>query len=251
MNDSTQPKTKHTTARYFLEGLQETGIRYLFSNLGTDHVTLIDEMARLQAEGQAMPEVVLCPHENVAIHMAGGYAAVTGQGQGVMVHVDAGTANAAMGMHNLMRARLPVLLMAGKAPYALHGEVPGARDNYVHYVQDPFDIGSLVRPYVKWEYNLPSGVVAKEVVRGFVREGPTEAELQAAKSNLVGGFALRIDSNRKLLDNVANIAWHGLPLNYLDTWTQQVQAVTTADIRRAFQRVIQPDRMVTVVVGGR
>lgn len=165
MTDSTTPETQHTTARFFLEGLQETGIRYLFSNLGTDHVTLIDEMARLQAEGQAMPEVVLCPHENVAIHMAGGYAAVTGQGQGVMVHVDAGTANAAMGMHNLMRARLPVLLMAGKAPYALHGEVPGARDNYVHYVQDPFDIASLVRPYVKWDYNLPSGVVAKEVVR--------------------------------------------------------------------------------------
>ena len=140
-------------------------MKYLFANFGTDHVTLIDEMARLQAEGQPMPQVVLCPHENVAIHMAGGYAAVTGQGQGVMVHVDAGTANAAMGMHNLMRARLPVLLMAGKAPYALHGEVPGARDNYVHYVQDPFDIGSLVRPYVKWEYNLPSGVVAKEVLR--------------------------------------------------------------------------------------
>jgi acetolactate synthase-1/2/3 large subunit len=165
MTDSSTPETTHTTARYFLEGLQETGIRYVFSNLGTDHVTLIDEMARLQAEGKAMPEVVLCPHENVAIHMAGGYAAVTGQGQGVMVHVDAGTANAAMGMHNLMRARLPVLLMAGKAPYALHGEVPGARDNYVHFVQDPFDIASLVRPYVKWEYNLPSGVVAKEVVR--------------------------------------------------------------------------------------
>lgn len=165
MTDSTTPESRHTTARYFLEGLQETGIRYLFSNLGTDHVTLIDEMARLQTEGQAMPQVVLCPHENVAIHMAGGYAAVTGQGQGVMVHVDAGTANAAMGMHNLMRARLPVLLMAGKSPYALHAEVPGARDNYVHYVQDPFDIASLVRPYIKWEYNLPSGVVAKEVVR--------------------------------------------------------------------------------------
>ena len=164
----TLPKTtsvRHTTARYFLEGLQESGIRYLFANFGTDHVTLIDEMARLQAEGQSLPQVVLCPHENVAIHMAGGYAAVTGQGQGVMVHVDAGTANAAMGMHNLMRARIPVLLMAGKAPYALHGEVPGARDNYVHYVQDPFDIASLVRPYVKWEYNLPSGVVAKEVLR--------------------------------------------------------------------------------------
>jgi zinc protease len=93
--------------------------------------------------------------------------------------------------------------------------------------------------------------VAKEVLKDFVEQGPTEAELQAAKDFLIKGFALRIDSNRKLLDNVANIAWNGLPLNYLDTWTQQVQAVTTADIRRAFQRVIQPDRMVTVVVGGR
>ena len=93
--------------------------------------------------------------------------------------------------------------------------------------------------------------VAREVVRDFVSQGPTEAELQAAKDFLIKGFALRIDSNRKLLDNVANIAWHGLPLDYLDSWTQRVQAVSTADIRRAFQRVVQPERMVTVVVGGR
>jgi acetolactate synthase I/II/III large subunit len=82
-----------------------------------------------------------------------------------MVHVDAGTANAAMGMHNMFRGRLPVLLMAGKSPYTLRGELPGSRDNYVHFVQDPFDIASLVRPYVKWEYSLPSGVIAKEVLR--------------------------------------------------------------------------------------
>jgi zinc protease len=93
--------------------------------------------------------------------------------------------------------------------------------------------------------------VAQQVLRDFVAQGPTEAELQAAKDFLIKGFALRIDSNRKLLDNVANIAWHGLPLDYLDTWTRQVQAVSSADIRRAFQRVIQPDRMATVVVGGR
>jgi acetolactate synthase-1/2/3 large subunit len=109
--------------------------------------------------------VLLCPHENVAMHMAAGYAAVTGRGQGVMVHVDAGTANAAMAMGNLFRSRLPVLLMAGRAPFTLRGELPGSRDNYVHFVQDPFDIGSLVRPYVKWEYSLPSGVLAKEALR--------------------------------------------------------------------------------------
>ncbi|MFC3682759.1 M16 family metallopeptidase [Hydrogenophaga luteola] len=93
--------------------------------------------------------------------------------------------------------------------------------------------------------------VAREVVRRFVADGPTEAELRAAKDYLVNGFALRFDSNRKLLDNVANIAWNGLPLDYLESWTRRVEAVTTADIRRAFARVLQPERMVTVVVGAK
>jgi acetolactate synthase I/II/III large subunit len=155
----------HTTAHYFLEGLVEIGIDYLFCNLGTDHATLIDELARWRQQGRQHPPLILCPHENVAIHMAGAYAALTGRGQAVLVHVDAGTANAAMGLHNLFRSRLPVLLFAGKSPYTLHGELPGSRDNYVHFIQDPFDMASLVRPYVKWDYNLPSGVVAKEALQ--------------------------------------------------------------------------------------
>lgn len=154
-----------TAAHYFLEGMTELGLDYVFSNLGTDHVSLIEELARWDQAGRAHPQMVLCPHENVAIHMAAGYAAITGRGQAVLVHVDAGTANAAMGMHNMFRTRLPVMLMAGKAPYTLRGELTGSRDNYVHFVQDPFDMASLVRPYVKWEYSLPSGVVAKEVLR--------------------------------------------------------------------------------------
>lgn len=93
--------------------------------------------------------------------------------------------------------------------------------------------------------------VAQQVVREFVADGPTEEELQAAKDNLIGGFALRLDSNRKLLGNVTNIAWNELPLDYLEHWTERVRQVSAADIRTAFQRVLQPDRMVTVVVGGR
>ncbi|WP_326535004.1 M16 family metallopeptidase [Pseudorhodoferax sp.] len=92
--------------------------------------------------------------------------------------------------------------------------------------------------------------VARETLVRFVADGPTEQELKAAKDNLVGGFALRLDSNRKLLGNVANIAWNGLPLDYLDHWTQRVEAVTVAQIRTAFARMLQPERMVTVVVGG-
>jgi zinc protease len=92
--------------------------------------------------------------------------------------------------------------------------------------------------------------VAREVLARFVADGPTELELQAAKANLMGGFALRIDSNRKLLDNVANIAWNQLPLTYLDTWTQEVDKVTASDIRGAFQQKLQAQKMAIVVLGG-
>jgi acetolactate synthase-1/2/3 large subunit len=156
--------SRYSTAHYFLEGLVDLGVEYIFANLGTDHVSLIEEMARWDQEGRKHPEMILCPHEVVAVHMAGGYALATGLAQAVFVHVDAGTANACMAIQNLFRYRLPVLLFAGRAPYTLHGELTGSRDTYVHFVQDPFDIASIVRPYVKWEYSLPSGVVVKEAM---------------------------------------------------------------------------------------
>jgi zinc protease len=83
-----------------------------------------------------------------------------------------------------------------------------------------------------------------------LRDGPTEAELKAAKDNLIGGFPLRIDNNRKILDNMAAIGFHQMPLDYLDTWTARVEKVTIADIRAAFARKLLMENLVTVVVGG-
>ena len=84
----------------------------------------------------------------------------------------------------------------------------------------------------------------------FLAKGPTEAELQAAKDNLINGFALRLDSNRKMLEQVAVIGSYGLPLDYLDTYRDKVKAVTVQQIREAFKRHVSPDHLVTVVVGG-
>jgi zinc protease len=89
-----------------------------------------------------------------------------------------------------------------------------------------------------------------ESLRRFTREGPTDDELAAAKEALINGFALRLDSNRKVLDQVAAIAWSDLPLDELETWTARVAAVDRETLMRAWRRVIDPDRMVTVVVGG-
>ncbi|GBU15678.1 peptidase M16 [Polaromonas sp.] len=91
--------------------------------------------------------------------------------------------------------------------------------------------------------------LARQVLQEFVAKGPTEAELQAAKANLVGGFALGLDSNAKLLGNLSGIAWNDFPLTYLDNWTQQIEKVSVADIQAAFTRTLQPEKMVTVVVG--
>ena len=109
-----------------------------------------------------------------------------------------------------------------------------------------FTIGLQTRP----DQTEQAVQVSREVLKKFVAEGPTDAELVAAKSNLIGGFPLLIDTNSKLLGNVSNIAWNRLPLDYLDTWTKQVEKITAADIRAAFARKLQPERMVTVVVGG-
>ena len=87
------------------------------------------------------------------------------------------------------------------------------------------------------------------VLSDFVKQGPTQEELIAAKKNIIGGFPLRIDSNSKILAYLSMIGYYNLPLTYLDDYLVAVEAVTVEQIRAAFQRRIQPDGMVTVIVG--
>jgi zinc protease len=92
--------------------------------------------------------------------------------------------------------------------------------------------------------------VLQDTLRDFIATGPTAAELSAAKKNITGGFALNLDSNSKIVDNLASIGFYKLPLDYLDTYNQRIEAVTADQIRAAFQRRIHPQDMVTVMVGG-
>jgi zinc protease len=91
--------------------------------------------------------------------------------------------------------------------------------------------------------------LVRETLNKFVSGGVTEAELKAAKQNIVGGFPMRIDSNAKILDYLAMIGFYKLPLTYLDTFNDEVSKVTTAQIKEAFNRRIKTDKMVTVIVG--
>ena len=89
----------------------------------------------------------------------------------------------------------------------------------------------------------------REPLQRFRDEGPDEAELTAAKQNITGGFPLRIASNSNIVEYLAMIGFYGLPLDYLDRFTERVNSVTRAQIQDAFQRRLDLQRLVTVVVG--
>jgi zinc protease len=89
----------------------------------------------------------------------------------------------------------------------------------------------------------------RDVISQFVARGPTESELRAAKKSLVGGFPLRIDTNRKLLEQLAVIGFYRLPLDWLEEFPKRLQAVTLDQVRGAFARRIDPEKLAIVVVG--
>ena len=122
----------------------------------------------------------------------------------------------------------------------------GVSSGFLPQLQEgPFEISLQTRR----EQAREALTVVRQTLARFVQDGPTDAEMQAAKDNLTNGFPLRLDSNRKLLANVAAIGFYNLPLDYLDTWTGKIEAVTAAQVRDAFARHVHPDRLVTVVVG--
>ena len=156
----------YTTSTAFLEALAEAGVRYIFANLGGDHPGLIEALARLKAEGREdeLPQLIVCPHETVALSAAHAYAMVTGQPQAVIVHVDVGTMNLGGAVSNAARGRAPVFIFAGAAPYTYQGELPGGRNEFIHWIQDIRDQRGILRNYVKYDNEIHTGRNVKQLV---------------------------------------------------------------------------------------
>lgn len=92
--------------------------------------------------------------------------------------------------------------------------------------------------------------VTRATLARFVTDGPAIEELEAAKRNLTGGFALALDSNKKIAGQLLHIVFYRLPLDYLDRYIGRVEAVTADQVRDAFRRRVDPKRLVEVTVGG-
>ncbi len=151
-------------AQAFLDQLARNGVEYLFGNGGTDFAPINEAISRGRLTGAPMPRPVLVPHENVAMGMAYGYALVTGRPQAVMVHTGIGTANCINNLFNFSRGRVPLLLAAGRTPITETGGAPGARNNFIHWAQEMYDQGGMVRELVKWDYELRHPSQARTLV---------------------------------------------------------------------------------------
>jgi acetolactate synthase I/II/III large subunit len=156
----------YSTSTAFLEALAEAGVSYVFANLGSDHPGLIEAYAQAKAQGlqDAYPQLVICPHEIVALSAAHAYASVTRQPQAVVVHVDGGTQNLGGEVSNAMRGHIPVLIFAGASPYTLDGELPGSRNEFIHWIQDVSDQRGILRGFVKYDNEIRTGRNVKQLV---------------------------------------------------------------------------------------
>jgi acetolactate synthase I/II/III large subunit len=140
-----------TGAESVLTGLKAHGVDYLFANAGTDFPPIIEAFCSLAEE--AVPLPVTVPHETASVAMAHGYYLVTGRAQAVMVHVNVGLANAAMGTINAASDNIPVLLMSGRTPITETGR-SGSRTSPIHYGQEMFDQSAIVSGAVKYHYEM-------------------------------------------------------------------------------------------------
>jgi acetolactate synthase I/II/III large subunit len=165
--DVTDTKIKHADAQNgmaaeaYIARLGERGIEYVFANAGTDFAPIVEALAR--NPGSTAPRFITVPHENVAMGMAHGYYRIAGKPAAVMVHVTVGTANAMNGIINAARDNVPILLAAGRTPITETGSI-ASRNRPIHWGQESFDQGGMLREYVKWDYELRDGQPVEAVV---------------------------------------------------------------------------------------
>ena len=149
-------------AEAYISRLGERGIDYVFANAGTDFAPIVEALSHKKANGK-VPRFMVVPHENVAMAMAHGYYRIAGKPAVVMVHVTVGTANTLNGVINAARDNIPLLLAAGRTPITETGSI-ASRNRPIHWGQESFDQGGMLREYVKWDYELRAGQPVEAVV---------------------------------------------------------------------------------------
>jgi acetolactate synthase-1/2/3 large subunit len=150
------PARAPSNAEALLGALQRSGVEHVFTNAGTDTAPIIEALAQTRNSNQPQPRFLVTPHENVAMAMAHGHYRFSGKLAAVLLHTTVGSANAVMGVMNAQRDQVPILMMAGRTPNTELGEL-GSRSAHIHWGQEAFDQGAMMRDWLKWDYEFRAG----------------------------------------------------------------------------------------------
>ncbi len=94
---------------------------------------------------------------------------------------------------------------------------------------------------------LIKGILA-EIDR--IRTTPvSKVELDIAKDSVLNSFVFNFQTPRDTLDRLMNYAYFGYPQDFIFRYQRQVATTTIADVQRAAKTYLQPDKLVTLVVG--
>ncbi len=223
-------------------------------------ITLVGDLTRAQAETVARDLVTDLPAGTAPAALPD---VAPPQGRSVSIAHPSAQAHIAIGMPSLKRGDPDTMaLVVGN--YTLGGG--GFNSRLMKEIRDARGLAYGASSYfapaasqgwfqigleTKADQAAEAVKVAQETLARFLREGPTEEELAAAKANLINGFALRVDDNRKILAQIAVLGFYGMPLDSLDTYAARAQAVTLEQVRAAFAHHVKPENLITVVVGGK
>ena len=226
--------TFESTAEAYLALLKSRGIDWLFANAGTDFAPIIEALVRGRQAGIDMPTAVPIAHETTAVAMAHGYYLMTGRPQAVMVHVNVGTANALMGLINASRDQVPMLFTSGRTPLTEHGML-GSRDLPIHWGQEMFDQGGMLREIVKWDYELRN-------------PGQLEAVVDRALSSAMSGprGPVYLSLPREVLAE----SWPGAPIAPSGTLSAVSEPYPDPAAIAAAASILREAKRPLVIVGG-
>ncbi|CAH0033312.1 unnamed protein product [Clonostachys rhizophaga] len=154
----------YTASTALLEALESAGVTHLFVNLGSDHPAVMEAISKREQDGNKGLRFITAPNEMVGLSAAQGFFQASGQMQAILVHVDAGTLAMGGAIHNVSRARIPVIMIAGTSPITEEGELIGSRNEFIHYIQDTIDQRGIVRNYTVLDHEIRSGRNVKQLI---------------------------------------------------------------------------------------
>lgn len=162
--DMPSTEAPYTASMALLDAMHSAGIEYIFANFGSDHPGIVEAIAQARAENRALPQIITCPNEMVAMSAAHGYAQTTGRPQAVFVHVECGTQALAGAVHNAAKGRIPIFIFAGSSPVTQSGELEGSRNEFIQWIQDVHDQRGIVRGYMRYDNEVRVGANVQQLV---------------------------------------------------------------------------------------